>query len=41
MKHNVWKSFVCSVEQNEKGGEVIEGKEIVVQGKEIDNRGPR
>ena len=28
MKHNVSKSFVCSVEQNERGGEVIEGKEI-------------
>ena len=34
-EHNVWKYFVCSVEQNERGGEVIECKEIVVEGKEI------
>ena len=33
--HNVSKYFVCSVEQNERGGEVIECKEIVVEGKEI------
>ena len=37
MKHNVSKPFVCSVELNERGGEVIECKEIVVEGKEIDN----
>ena len=30
--------FVCSVEQNERGGEVIERKEIVVEGKDVDNQ---
>ena len=37
-EHNVSKYFVCSVEQNERGGEVIECKEIVVEGKEINNQ---
>ena len=38
MKHNVSESFVRSVEQNERGGEVMESKDIIVEGKEIDNQ---
>ena len=37
MQHDVSKSFVGSVEENSRGGEVIECKEIAVEGKEIDN----
>ena len=36
MKHNTSELFVRSVEQNERGGEFIIGKEIIVEGKEID-----